>query len=369
MLFLTRTVKQNRVQIPSLAILGLLVSASVAIAAPSKLQPVVSTPETDKPKVVRVKRDNIRVQLTQCLKDAEKVTCTFLLSSLKNNEITLWVTDPARQKSRVIDGEGNEYNSFEILQFGAENQGVPVVRRVPIKLVLSFTKLPEKLANASLVEIGLETYGHEIPIQFRQVTFLSAAAQSTSPTKPGSGPKRPSGDQKPSDTPPEETEEEQPDETPASEEPQNTPEETKTSPSPAPVQRVPKSPSSKPQGTPPTAKPAQPDQAQPDETQTDESQPDDSQTEQSQPDDAQPEEAQPEEVQPEDSQTEQSQPDDAQTEDAQPEEAQPEDSQTEQSQPEDAQTEESQPEDSQTPEDSPPAPAKPAAPPKAPAKP
>jgi hypothetical protein len=163
----------------------MLYSAEAALASnPARQIDKSSAPKTQQ--TIRVKPDNLRVQLTQCLRESEKVTCTFLVSSLKD-ELTVWVSDPNRAKSRVIDAEGNEYSSFEVLQFGKPESGALLVKRTPIRLVVSFSKLPEKISSVALLELGLETYGHEIPVRFRKIEFLNASTPDNTKNKPDQG--------------------------------------------------------------------------------------------------------------------------------------------------------------------------------------
>jgi hypothetical protein len=156
-------------------VLMLCPAAPVIAAKPLRLGEKGAASELKTQKTVEVEPDNIRVQLKQCLREAEKVTCTFLISSL-DDDLTVWVTDPLREKSRLIDIDGNAYSSFEIVQFGKSESIAMLVKQVPIRLILSFTKLPNRISGAALLELGLETYGHEIPVRFQKVEFLNALA-------------------------------------------------------------------------------------------------------------------------------------------------------------------------------------------------
>jgi hypothetical protein len=120
---------------------------------------------------VRVKRDKLKVQLNQCVQTDQKVVCTLFVSSL-NKPVPVWVSNPNRRRSRLIDVEGNEYSSFEVVQFGKAESELLFIDRTPIKLVLSFNQLPKSLPKIALLEVGLETYGHEVPVQFRKVNLL-----------------------------------------------------------------------------------------------------------------------------------------------------------------------------------------------------
>jgi hypothetical protein len=203
-------------------ILGLMFCSVAPAIAANPFRPLKqdSTTKSKTQQTVEVEPDNIRVQLTQCLREAEKVTCTFLVSSLKD-DLTVWVSDPLREKSRLIDAEGNAYSSFEIVLFGKPDSTAMLVKQVPIRLVLSFTKLPDKISSAALLELGLETYGHEIPVRFQKVAFLNALA----PAEPSSEVKEESPS--PESTSPPETEEE-----PTQPEPTSPPETEEESPPP-----------------------------------------------------------------------------------------------------------------------------------------
>jgi len=120
---------------------------------------------------VRVKRDKLKVQLNQCVQTDQKVVCTLFVSSV-NKPVPVWVSNPNRRRSRLIDVEGNEYSSFEVVQFGKAESELLFIDRTPIKLVLSFNQLPKSLPKIALLEVGLETYGHEVPVQFRKVNLL-----------------------------------------------------------------------------------------------------------------------------------------------------------------------------------------------------
>jgi hypothetical protein len=171
---------------------SLFFQGSWALAAPKQLRPQIGLAnppalptEVAKLKVqqtIRLKREDLKVQLTQCVREGKGVVCTILLSSNKE-KVPVWVTDPNRRRSRLIDTEGNEYSSFAIVQFGKSEANLLFIDKTPIKLVLRFDDLPDQLANIALLEIGFETYGHEVPVQFHKVNVLnlSIAEQTETP--------------------------------------------------------------------------------------------------------------------------------------------------------------------------------------------
>ncbi|MGB8700475.1 MAG: hypothetical protein WCD18_13755, partial [Thermosynechococcaceae cyanobacterium] len=174
---------------PGILLLSLMLPvASAMAAAPFTAPQSVQAPEPKTQQTIHVKRDGLKVQLKACLKENASTVCTLYLSS--KEDLTLWVSDPNREKSRLIDFDGNEYSTFEVVQFGKPETGTVLVKKTPIKLVLSFSKLPEKLSGVALLEVGLETYGHEIPVRFRKIDFLSAstAGEQTPPAKSKSKP-------------------------------------------------------------------------------------------------------------------------------------------------------------------------------------
>jgi hypothetical protein len=158
--------------------LGLFFPGSFAIVFPHQTQGKALAANVQQ--TVRVKRDKLKVQLNQCVQTDQKVVCTLLVSSLKK-PVPVWVSNPNRRRSRLIDVEGNEYSSFEVVQFGKAESELLFIDRTPIKLVLSFNQLPKNLPKISLLEIGLETYGHEVPVQFRKVNLLSTSTQRIQP--------------------------------------------------------------------------------------------------------------------------------------------------------------------------------------------
>jgi hypothetical protein len=143
---------------------------------------------------VKVKKADLKAQLQSCVRQEQSVQCVFFLSSVKN-DLAIWVAHPNRAKSRLVDQEGNEYGVFQIIRFGVPDIGTMIVRKAPIRLVIQFDQLPPSLTQAVLVEIGLETYGRELPVRFQNVNLPSGVFQFQPPPpeeNPGSGAMPPS---------------------------------------------------------------------------------------------------------------------------------------------------------------------------------
>jgi hypothetical protein len=166
MLLVFNSIKRRKFPLHWILFWGLFFLTSVGNLPPYQTQGEALA--TNVQQTVRVKRDKLKVQLNQCVQTDQKVVCTLFVSSL-NKPVPVWVSNPNRRRSRLIDVEGNEYSSFEVVQFGKAESELLFIDRTPIKLVLSFNQLPKSLPKIALLEIGLETYGHEISVQFRKV--------------------------------------------------------------------------------------------------------------------------------------------------------------------------------------------------------
>lgn len=143
---------------------------------------------------VKVKKADLKAQLQSCVRQEQSVQCVFFLSSVKD-DLAIWVAHPNRAKSRLVDQEGNEYGVFQIIRFGVPDIGTMIVRKAPIRLVIQFDQLPPSLTQAVLVEIGLETYGRELPVRFQNVNLPSGVFQFQPPppeANPDSGAMSPS---------------------------------------------------------------------------------------------------------------------------------------------------------------------------------
>ncbi len=178
----------------SVVLFSILCQGSGALAASNPLLPQTDLEQSSvqptkvamlrSQQTIKVKREDLKVQLTQCEREGNAVICTILLSSTKD-KVAVWVTDPNRKKSRLIDAEGSEYSTFKVIQFGKSETDLLYIGQTPIKLVLSFNDLPDQLSSIALLEIGLETYGHEVPIQFRKVTVPNRSERVQSSETPG----------------------------------------------------------------------------------------------------------------------------------------------------------------------------------------
>lgn len=159
--------------------LGILPYVSIAQGQATPLQApdatLISTTRGIQ-QTVKVKKENLKAQLQSCIRQGESVQCIFFLSSTKE-DFTIWVAHPNRAKSRIVDQDGNEYGTFQIVRFGVPDTSTMIVRKAPIKLVIQFDQLPASLTRAVLVEIGLETYGRELPVRFRNVNLPSGVFQ------------------------------------------------------------------------------------------------------------------------------------------------------------------------------------------------
>jgi hypothetical protein len=152
---------------------------------------------------VKVKKENLKAQLQNCVREGESAQCIFFLSSDKE-DLSVWVTHPNRAKSRIVDQEGNEYGTFQIVRFGVPDTSTMIVRKAPIRLVIQFDKLPPSLTRAVLVEVGLETYGRELPVRFQNVNlpngtfqFQAPPPEQLAPTNPLAPPPPPTDEEQP----------------------------------------------------------------------------------------------------------------------------------------------------------------------------
>jgi hypothetical protein len=135
---------------------------------------------------VKVKKENLKADLQSCVRQGESAQCIFFLSSTKE-DFTIWVAHPNRAKSRIVDKDGNEYGTFQILRFGVPDTSTMIVRKAPIKLVIQFDQLPASLTSAVLVEVGLETYGRELAVRFQNVSLPNGVFQFQPPPPPEPG--------------------------------------------------------------------------------------------------------------------------------------------------------------------------------------
>lgn len=125
---------------------------------------------------VKVRKENLKAELQSCVRQGESAQCILFLSSTKE-DFTIWVAHPNRAKSRIVDKDGNEYGTFQILRFGVPDTSTMIVRKAPIKLVIQFDQLPVSLTSAVLVEVGLETYGRELAVRFQKVSLPNGVFQ------------------------------------------------------------------------------------------------------------------------------------------------------------------------------------------------
>ncbi len=134
------------------------------------------------PKAQQTVEDNgFKFELQNCQRATQRVTCSFLITNIEqqDRDLTLWVN--ASSNSRIFDSSGNEYIAKEAQlgrdrsTFGATTR---LIRSIPAKASVSFD-LPQELTKLAVLEVG---YDIGRKLQFRDVSIVGSKPVSSSGT-------------------------------------------------------------------------------------------------------------------------------------------------------------------------------------------
>jgi hypothetical protein len=121
--------------------------------------------ESTQEKIVEDK--DFKFQLNGCQHKAKKITCTFLITNLLNQDRSVWLTSGANYGSRIIDTSGNEYFA-NFVQIGKQEGSAgyaTFIQNIPLKASIVF-EIPQGLSLEFRYQID---NGNKLKVEYRNV--------------------------------------------------------------------------------------------------------------------------------------------------------------------------------------------------------
>jgi hypothetical protein len=134
---------------------------------------IAQTSQQGEPTQENILEDNdFKFQLNGCQHKAKKITCTFLIINLLNQDRTVWIASGDNYGSRIIDTSGNEYFA-NFVQIGKQKDSAghaTFTQNIPLKASIVF-EIPQGLSKLASLEFRYQVDANpgKLKVEYRNV--------------------------------------------------------------------------------------------------------------------------------------------------------------------------------------------------------